>query len=93
MVRDYCHLLSLYKATLYLYAHVTQGRKKKPFIDKKKGTTYHLVPRSQADPLLDDPREPQHVLKPEKVRGEDPMIAVTFDLRRTLVSTSCWYNI
>jgi protein LTV1 len=42
------------------------GRKKKPFIDKKKGTTYHLVPRSQADPLLDDPQEPQHVLKPDK---------------------------
>ena len=57
-------------ASLTLCTRVTQGRKKKPFIDKKKGTTYHLVPRSRADPLLDDPHEPQHVLKPEQVTRE-----------------------
>ena len=51
-------------------AHVIQGRKKKPFIDKNKATKFHLVPRSQADPLLGDPLEPQHVLKPEQVGRE-----------------------
>ena len=44
-----------------------QGRKKKPFIDKKKAQKFHLVPRSQHDPLLGDSEEPQHVLKPQEV--------------------------
>ena len=44
-----------------------QGRKKKRFIDKKKAQTFHLVARSQADPLYQEPGEAQHVLKPVEV--------------------------
>ena len=39
------------------------GRKKKPFIDKKKATTYKLVHRSQHDPLIADQEANQYVLK------------------------------
>ncbi|RXM96097.1 Protein LTV1-like [Acipenser ruthenus] len=38
--------------------------KKKPFIDKKKAVTFHLVHRSQRDPLAADETAPQHVLLP-----------------------------
>lgn len=37
---------------------------KKKFIDKKNAITFHLVHRSQKDPLLVDENAPQHVLKP-----------------------------
>ncbi|XP_065223601.1 protein LTV1 homolog [Planococcus citri] len=36
--------------------------KKKKFIDKKKAVTFHLVHRSQHDPLVVDENAPQHVL-------------------------------
>lgn len=39
-----------------------QPRKKKPFIDKKNSVTFHLVHRSQKDPLAADETAPQHVL-------------------------------
>lgn len=39
-----------------------QPRKKKPFIDKKNSITFHLVHRSQKDPLAADETAPQHVL-------------------------------
>lgn len=39
-----------------------QPRKKKPFIDKKNSVTFHLVHRSQKDPLAADDSAPQHVL-------------------------------
>ncbi|XP_063696159.1 protein LTV1 homolog [Culicoides brevitarsis] len=38
--------------------------KKKKFIDKKKAVTFHLVHRSQQDPLICDENAPQHVLVP-----------------------------
>ncbi len=44
-----------------------QGRKKKRFIDKKNAHTFHLVSRSQSDPLYGQPEESQYVLKPETV--------------------------
>jgi len=40
--------------------------KKKKFIDKKKAVTFHLVHRSQHDPLVTDENAPQHVLVPAK---------------------------
>ena len=49
-----------------LYA---QGRKKKPFIDKKHAQTFSLVPRSHKDPLHDDPEEAQYVLKQIQVQS------------------------
>lgn len=39
-------------------------RKKKAFIEKKKAVTFHLVHRSQRDPLAADETAPQHVLLP-----------------------------
>ena len=44
-----------------------QGRKKKPFIDKRKAHTYKLVTRSQQDPLYGDCEEPQNVLHSDEV--------------------------
>ena len=38
--------------------------KSKKFIDKKKAVTFHLVHRSQQDPLIADENAPQHVLVP-----------------------------
>ena len=49
---------------------LAQGRKKKPFIDKKRAQTFSLVPRSQKDPLHDDPEEAQYVLKQVQVHAE-----------------------
>lgn len=46
-------------------------RKKKPFIEKKKAVTFHLVHRSQRDPLAADETAPQRVLLPaDKVEVE-----------------------
>lgn len=39
-------------------------KKKKPFIEKKKAVTFHLVHRSQKDPLAADDTAPQRVLLP-----------------------------
>lgn len=39
-------------------------KKKKPFIDKNKSTTYRLLHRSQRDPLIVDDKVGQHVLHP-----------------------------
>ena len=39
-------------------------RKKKPFIEKKKAVSFHLVHRSQRDPLAADETAPQRVLLP-----------------------------
>jgi len=38
--------------------------KKKKFIDRKNAVTFHLVHRSQQDPLIADEKAPQHVLLP-----------------------------
>lgn len=47
-------------------------RKKKPFIEKKKAVSFHLVHRSQRDPLAADESAPQRVLLPtQKVNDED----------------------
>lgn len=60
-------------------------RKKKSFIEKKKAVTFHLVHRSQRDPLAADEKAPQHVLLPttkvdtEKRRKEQREFGVFFD--------------
>uniref|UniRef100_A0A3Q2YJQ3 Protein LTV1 homolog n=1 Tax=Hippocampus comes TaxID=109280 RepID=A0A3Q2YJQ3_HIPCM len=60
-------------------------RKKKSFIEKKKALTFHLVHRSQRDPLAADEKAPQHVLLPaakadaEKRREEQRNFGVFFD--------------
>ncbi|KAL4640847.1 hypothetical protein GN956_G11231 [Arapaima gigas] len=60
-------------------------RKKKAFIDKKKAVTFHLVHRSQRDPLAADETAPQHVLLPaskvevERRREEQRKFGVFFD--------------
>ncbi|XP_071387727.1 protein LTV1 homolog isoform X1 [Centroberyx affinis] len=60
-------------------------RKKKSFIEKKKAVTFHLVHRSQRDPLAADETAPQHVLLPaskveaEERREEQRKFGVFFD--------------
>uniref|UniRef100_A0A3P9JGH5 Protein LTV1 homolog n=1 Tax=Oryzias latipes TaxID=8090 RepID=A0A3P9JGH5_ORYLA len=60
-------------------------RKKKAFIEKKKAVTFHLVHRSQRDPLAADEKAPQHVLLPaakvdtEKRHEEQRKFGVFFD--------------
>ncbi|XP_061130219.1 protein LTV1 homolog isoform X2 [Syngnathus typhle] len=60
-------------------------RKKKSFIEKKKAVTFHLVHRSQRDPLAADEKAPQHVLLPaakadvEKRREEQRDFGIFFD--------------
>ncbi|XP_061626183.1 protein LTV1 homolog [Phyllopteryx taeniolatus] len=60
-------------------------RKKKSFIEKKKAVTFHLVHRSQRDPLAADEKAPQHVLLPavkadvEKRQEEQRNFGVFFD--------------
>ncbi|KGL82636.1 Protein LTV1, partial [Tinamus guttatus] len=45
--------------------------KKKPFIEKKKAVTFHLVHRSQRDPLAADDTAPQRVLLPAQKGHEE----------------------
>ncbi|XP_053238058.1 protein LTV1 homolog [Podarcis raffonei] len=60
-------------------------RRKKPFIEKKNAVTFHLVHRSQRDPLAADDTAPQRVLLPaqkgvdEKRREEQRKYGVFFD--------------
>lgn len=60
-------------------------RKKRSFIQKKNSVTFHLVHRSQRDPLAADETAPQHVLLPahkvedEKRREEQRNFGVFFD--------------
>ncbi|XP_054635798.1 protein LTV1 homolog isoform X2 [Dunckerocampus dactyliophorus] len=60
-------------------------RKKKSFIEKKKAVTFHLVHRSQRDPLAADETAPQHILLPaakveaEKRQEEQRKYGVFFD--------------
>ncbi|MEE6475544.1 hypothetical protein FKM82_010794 [Ascaphus truei] len=60
-------------------------RRKKPFIEKKKAVTFHLVHRSQRDPLAADETAPQRVLLPadkvevNKRRDEQRKFGVFFD--------------
>ncbi|XP_017312729.1 protein LTV1 homolog isoform X3 [Ictalurus punctatus] len=60
-------------------------RKKKSFISKKNAVSFHLVHRSQKDPLAADEKAPQHVLLPavkievEKRREEQRKYGVFFD--------------
>ena len=44
-------------------------RKKRPFIEKKKAVSFHLVHRSQRDPLAADETAPQRVLLPTQKVG------------------------
>uniref|UniRef100_A0A671QFT2 Protein LTV1 homolog n=1 Tax=Sinocyclocheilus anshuiensis TaxID=1608454 RepID=A0A671QFT2_9TELE len=60
-------------------------RKKKAFISKKNAVSFHLVHRSQKDPLAADETAPQHVLLPavkvevEKRKQEQRKFGVFFD--------------
>lgn len=60
-------------------------RKKKSFINKKNAVSFHLVHRSQKDPLAADETAPQHVLLPtvrvelEKRKEEQRNFGVFFD--------------
>ncbi|XP_025060634.1 protein LTV1 homolog isoform X1 [Alligator sinensis] len=60
-------------------------KRKKPFIEKKKAVTFHLVHRSQRDPLAADDTAPQRVLLPaqkgddDKRREEQRKYGVFFD--------------
>ncbi|KAG5278430.1 hypothetical protein AALO_G00098910 [Alosa alosa] len=60
-------------------------KKKRSFIDKKNAVSFHLVHRSQRDPLAADEKAPQHVLLPatkveaEKRRDEQREFGVFFD--------------
>ncbi|XP_067844637.1 protein LTV1 homolog [Heptranchias perlo] len=60
-------------------------RKKKPFIQKKSSVTFHLVHRSQKDPLAADEKAPQRVLLPaeradvQKRKAEERKYGVFFD--------------
>ncbi|XP_067901684.1 protein LTV1 homolog isoform X2 [Heterodontus francisci] len=60
-------------------------RKKKPFIQKKSSVTFHLVHRSQKDPLVADENAPQRVLLPaeradvQKRKEEERKYGIFFD--------------
>ncbi|XP_078413616.1 protein LTV1 homolog [Cetorhinus maximus] len=60
-------------------------RKKKPFIQKKSSVTFHLVHRSQKDPLVADEKAPQRVLLPaeradvQKRKEEERKYGIFFD--------------
>ncbi|RZF37679.1 hypothetical protein LSTR_LSTR003090 [Laodelphax striatellus] len=43
-------------------------KQKKRFIDKKNAVTFHLVHRSQQDPLVTDEKAPQHVLVQQETK-------------------------
>lgn len=47
--------------SLYLYLYLPMG--KKPFIDRKQAKHYHVVHRSQRDPLIHDAEASDRVLK------------------------------
>lgn len=47
-----------------------QGKKKKQFIDKKSAHSFHLVHRSQKDPLQADDESSKHVLLPVDVGSQ-----------------------
>ena len=59
------------------------GRKKK-FIDKKNAVTFHLVHRSQRDPLQADDDAPQHVLMPMPSASEDVCTTVSLSFTVTI---------
>ncbi|KAH8367130.1 hypothetical protein KR084_001920, partial [Drosophila pseudotakahashii] len=49
-----------------------QVKGKKPYIDRKKAVTFHLVHRSQHDPLVTDENAPQRVLLEAAARQQKP---------------------
>jgi len=57
------------------------GHKKKPFIDKKNAVSFHLIHRSQQDPLAADEEAPQMLLQPvdEKKKKEQREFGVFFE--------------
>ena len=57
-------LLTKQTSTWHSFLPLQPGRKKKAFIDKKNAVTFHLVHRSQKDPLQADEDAPQRVLLP-----------------------------
>lgn len=65
---------------MILNQNIFQGKKK--FIDKKKAVTFHLVHRSQHDPLFVDESAPQHVLVPQAgpstIKSQNKQVSVRF---------------
>lgn len=61
------------------------GKGKKKFIDRKNAMTFHLVHRSQHDPLITDETAPKHVLlpattnDPSKKKEEQQKFGIFFD--------------
>ncbi|EDW01421.1 protein LTV1 homolog [Drosophila grimshawi] len=53
------------------------GKGKKPYIDRKKAVTFHLVHRSQHDPLVTDETAPQRVLLEASARQPQAKPAAT----------------
>jgi len=51
--------------TVHVVFKILQPSRKKKFINKNEAVTFHLVHRSQKDPLLVKDEAPQHVLLPE----------------------------
>lgn len=54
-------IFELFEETIFMF----QPKNKKKFIDKKKAITFHVVHRSQQDPLIADENAPKHVLIPQ----------------------------
>lgn len=52
----------IHQLTYFLCTFILQPKTKRRFIDKKNAVTFHLVHRSQQDPLIADETAPQHVL-------------------------------
>uniref|UniRef100_T1H1I0 Protein LTV1 homolog n=1 Tax=Megaselia scalaris TaxID=36166 RepID=T1H1I0_MEGSC len=48
------------------------GKGKKAFIDKKNAVTFHLVHRSQRDPLAADDSAPQHIFRKNNIKFNSP---------------------
>ena len=60
------------------------GKKRKQFIDKKNAVTFHLVHRSQRDPLQADEDAPQRVLLPTTT-PKDEVVRHQHSLNDTLL--------
>lgn len=52
-----------------MFSVLLQPKTKRRFIDKKNAVTFHLVHRSQHDPLITDETAPQHVLVESTTQG------------------------
>lgn len=61
----FVHVRMFVRFLTYIFNILQPVRKKKQFIDKKNAITFHLVHRSQKDPLQASEEASKHVLVPE----------------------------